>query len=70
MLLIVDAEAKVGLSDTCQPGDVCADAMAQCRSGRCQCQTDHFEMNNGCRTCEVLFNFNQRALLILDYKLQ
>jgi len=36
------ADAELGLGESCDSDDVCADPSAQCRAGRCQCQDDYY----------------------------
>ena len=51
-------EPKVPLLEPCQISDVCADYFAQCRSGRCQCQSDYFEHNKICRKYSIFLKYN------------
>lgn len=49
MLFRPDTVKEIPLGGACQPEDVCADNLAQCRSSTCQCRDGYYNDQGQCR---------------------
>ena len=50
------AVRKIEVDDSCDTGDECLAAEAQCRAGTCQCRDDYYNNNGQCGKIDVIFN--------------
>ena len=50
------AVRKIEVDDSCDTGDECLAAEAQCRAGTCQCRDDYYNNNGQCGKFDVIYN--------------